>query len=146
VSLIFTTTICSIGPSLLDVPSTFLIYIGLSIFFNLNPYFLMNSELITNPVAPLSNNASTITSSCISILSSPIFTITSLSSFSLFGSQQNVLSITLEIIFSFVYCFLYIPVFCPLQFCLLFLYFYNFLLYVQNLHSCSSFYFLNLLL
>ena len=142
---------CFISPSLLDVPFTFLIYIDLSIFFNLNPCFLVNSELITNPIAPLSNNASTITPSCVSILSSSIFTITSLSSFSLFKSQQDVLSITLESIiyllllrlnqgvlslapylnycfvyfllqlFSFVYCFLYIPVFYPLQFCLLFL-------------------------
>ena len=38
----------------------------------------MNSELITNPVAPLSNSASTVIPSCVSILSSPIFTVTSL--------------------------------------------------------------------
>ena len=67
--------------SLLNILSTFLTYIGLSILFNLNPYFLANSELITKPIAPLSNNASTVTSSCGSILSSPIFTITSLSMF-----------------------------------------------------------------
>jgi len=56
----------------------------------------MNSELITHPVVLLSNNTSTITSSCISILSSSIFIIIFLSSFSLFRSQQNILSITLE--------------------------------------------------
>ena len=56
----------------------------------------MNSELITHPVVLLSNNAFTITSSCISILSSFILTIISLSSFSLFRLQQNILSITLE--------------------------------------------------
>ena len=38
----------------------FLICIGLSNFFNLNPYFLANSELMTSPVASLSNNASTV--------------------------------------------------------------------------------------
>ena len=67
--------------SLLNIPSTFLTYIDLSILFNLNSYFLANSELITKPIVPLSNNASTVTSSCGSILSSPIFTITSLSMF-----------------------------------------------------------------
>ena len=56
----------------------------------------MNSELITHLVVLLSNNAFTITSSCISILSSFILTIISLSSFSLFRLQQNILSITLE--------------------------------------------------
>ena len=76
--------------------STFLTYIGFSIFFNLNPYFLTNSELMTSSVAPLSNNASTITLSCVSILSSLIFTVTSLRSSLLFRSQQNILSITLE--------------------------------------------------
>ena len=49
------------------------------IFFKLNPCFLANSELITNSIALLSNNASIITLSCVSILSNPIFTITSLS-------------------------------------------------------------------
>ena len=62
----------SIGPSLLNDPSTFLTCIGLSNFFNLNPFFLANSELMTNPVAPLSNNASTVIPSCVSSLSNPI--------------------------------------------------------------------------
>jgi len=73
-----TSTVFSIGPSLLNDPSTFLTCIGLSNFFNLKPYFLANSELITNPVAPLSNNASTIIPSYVSILSNSIFTVTSL--------------------------------------------------------------------
>jgi len=51
---------------------------GLLIFFSLNPCFLANSKLITSPVAPLSNNASTITPSYVSIFSSPIFTVISL--------------------------------------------------------------------
>ena len=59
----------------------FLTYIGLSNYFNLNLYFLANSELIMSPVAPLSSNASTIIPSCISILSNLIFTVTSLEGF-----------------------------------------------------------------
>ena len=49
-----------------------------------------------NPIAPLSNSASTITPSYISIFSSLIFTVTSLSISSLFRLQQVVLFITLE--------------------------------------------------
>ena len=78
---IFTSTICSIGPSLFNDPFTFLIFIGLSNFFNLNPCFYANSKLITSPVALLSNNASTIISFYISILSNPIFTVISLKGF-----------------------------------------------------------------
>ena len=77
----FTSTICFIDPSLLNEPSTFLTYIGLSSLFNLNPCFLVNSELITSPVALLSNNASTVIPSCVFILSSLIFTMTSLKVF-----------------------------------------------------------------
>ena len=69
------------GSSLFSNPSTFLTFIGLSNLFNLKPYFLANSELITSPVALLSNNTSTIIPSYVSILSSPIFTVTSLSVF-----------------------------------------------------------------
>ena len=69
------------GLFLLSDPSTFLTFISLSNFFDLNPCFLMNSELITNPVTLLSNNASTVTLSYVSILSSPIFTVTSLNNF-----------------------------------------------------------------
>ena len=54
---------------------------NISNFFNLNSCFLTNSELITNSVTPLSNNASTVTLSYVSILSSPIFTVTSLNVF-----------------------------------------------------------------
>ena len=54
----------------------------LSILFNLKSYFLVNSKLITILVILLFNNASTVTSSCMLIISSPIFTITSLKSFS----------------------------------------------------------------
>ena len=91
----FTSTIYSIGLSLLKEPSIFLTYIGLSIFFSLNSYFLVNSKLITSPVALLFNNASTITPSCVSILSKPIFTVTSLNKSPLFRLQQDILSITL---------------------------------------------------
>ena len=49
-----------------------------------------------NPIAPLSNSASTITPSYISIFSSLIFTVTSLSISLLFRLQQVVLFITLE--------------------------------------------------
>ena len=86
----------SIGLSLLKVPSIFLTYIGLSIFFNLNLYFLANSKLITNFIAPLSNNTFTVTPSCISILSNPILTVTFLNISSLFRLQQSVLSTTLK--------------------------------------------------
>ena len=75
---------------------TFLTYIGLSIFHSLNLCFLANPELITSPVAPLSNSASTVTLFCISTLFNPILTVTSLSLSSLFRSQQDILSITLE--------------------------------------------------
>ena len=69
---------------------------SLSIFYNLNPSFHVNSKLIINPIVLLSNNtnnAFTIICSCVSILSSPIFTITSLN-ISLFRLQQNILFIT----------------------------------------------------
>ena len=49
----------------------------------------------TNPIASLSNNASTVIPSYVSTLSNPIFTITSLSLFSLFRLQPAILSITL---------------------------------------------------
>ena len=91
-------TICLIGPSLLKEQSTFLTYIGFSIFFNLNSYFLTNSKLIASPIILLSNNASTIIPSCISILSSSIFTVTSLKRFSLFRLYENVFSATLLVI------------------------------------------------
>ena len=55
---------------------------GLSIFFNLNLCFLTNSKLITSPVALLSNSASTVIPSYVSILSNPTFTVTSLDNFS----------------------------------------------------------------
>ena len=74
----FTSTVCSIGPFWLNEPSIFLTYMDLSIFFSLNSYFLVNSKLITSPVAPLSNNASTIIPFWMSILSNPIFTVISL--------------------------------------------------------------------
>ena len=67
---------------LLNELSIFLIYIGLSIFLNLNFCFLKNSKLITNSVALLSNSTSTIIPSYVSTLSSLIFTITSLNNFS----------------------------------------------------------------
>ena len=135
-----------------------LTYIGLSIFFSLNLYFLTNSELITNSMTLLSNNVSTITPSCISILSSLIFTITSFNMSLLFRLQQNVFSTTLESIanllllrsnqglsdlyphLNYFVCFLlqssfsvhyfHISVFYPSQFYFLLLYSYNSLLNV----------------
>ena len=56
------------------------IYISHSIFFSLNPCFLENSELRTNPVTPLFNNTSIVISYML-ISSNPIFTITSLNRF-----------------------------------------------------------------
>ena len=50
------------------------------IFFSLNSCFLVNSKLITNSVTPLFNNTFTIIPSYLSILSSPIFIVTFLSS------------------------------------------------------------------
>ena len=91
-----TSTVYLISPSLSNELSTFLTYMGLSIFFNLNPCFLMNSKLITNFIAPLSNNAYTITPSCVSTLSSPIFTVTPLRRSPLSILHIDILSTTLE--------------------------------------------------
>ena len=126
----------------------------------------MNSELITNSIALLSSNTSTITSSCILILSNPIFTITSLNMSSLSRLHIDVFSTTLESIANLlllrpsqglpdlpphlnyiVHYFLpllasvYIPVFFPFQFCSLFPYSCNSSPNVQIHHSCSSSYF-----
>ena len=68
----FTSIVCFIGPSLLNVSSIFLTYMGLSIFFNLNLLFLVSSKLITRPTTPLSKSVSTITLSYILIISNPI--------------------------------------------------------------------------
>ena len=65
------------------------------IFFSLNPYFLENSELIISPVALIFNNPSTVTPSCILILSSFIFMVTSLNMSPLSRLQPDVLSTTL---------------------------------------------------
>ena len=63
----------------------------LSIFFNLNPCFPENFKLITNSITLLFNNTSIITSFYISLLSNPIFTITSLNNsfFSVFLTSTN---------------------------------------------------------
>ena len=58
----------------------------------------MKSELITNSMAPLSNKASTITPSYISILSNPIFTATSLNMSLLSRLHVDVFSTTLKTI------------------------------------------------
>ena len=91
-------TICLIRPSLLKEQSTFLTYMGFSIFFNLNSCFLTNSKLIASLIVLLSNNASTIILSCISILSSSIFTVTSLKRSPLFRLYENVFFATLLVI------------------------------------------------
>ena len=88
----FHNTVFSIDPSLLNVLFTFLTYIRFFVFFNLNLCFLANSELITNPIALLSNSVSSVTPSCVSTLSGPIFTMTSLSRSPLFRLQQDILS------------------------------------------------------
>ena len=84
----FTSTIYSIDLSLLKEPSTFLTYMGFSIFFSLNLYFLANLELI-------SNNASTVTFSCISILSNPVFIVTSLNMFLLSTTLLSIANLLL---------------------------------------------------
>jgi len=73
------------GPFLLNVLSMFLIYISLSIFLKLNHCFLVNLELITNSIAPLSNSNFTAISFYISIPSKPTYTVTSFRGFSQFG-------------------------------------------------------------
>jgi len=54
-------------------------------FFNLNYCFLVNLELITNSIAPLSNSTLTVISFYISIPFKPTCTITSLRGFFQFG-------------------------------------------------------------
>ena len=66
----------------LVVATTHSSYIGLSNFFFLNLFFLVNSELITNIVVLLSNNISTTIPSLLSFYFNPIFIITSLNKFS----------------------------------------------------------------
>ena len=152
----FTSTVFSISLSLLNIPSTFLTYISCLIFFSLNPCFLANSELMTNPVAPLSNNASTVISFCISILSSSIFTVTSLSMFLLSRLQQDILFTTLLSIANMLllrsnWGLLDLPphLNCPYYFycsCISFFFlcpwfiFYNFTLDGQILHNYRSFF------
>ena len=143
---------------MLNVPSTFLMYIGFSIFFNLNSCFLENSELITNPIALLSNSTPTVTPSYILILSKLIFTITSLSISPLSRLHVDILFTTLNSIANLLllmrpnwglldlyphlnyylvhflplsFFFSCIPVFFSPQFCSLFLYFYSSLPNVQ---------------
>ena len=68
---------------------------GFFYFLYFESLFSGELELITILVAPLSNNTSTITPSYISILSSSIFTVTSLNMFSLSRLQPDILSTTL---------------------------------------------------
>ena len=151
------------GPSLFSDPSAFLTFIGLSNLFNLKPCFLANSELITSSVALLFNNTSTVTLSCVSILSSPIFTVTShrglsfLVSFLLpsdsnvpaFISVANTLNLLWEssrvtldspslLNYLNVCNFPWTPIFFPL---LSFPCFYSDRPYTQILCRCSSFFF-----
>ena len=65
-------------------------------FYSLNPCFLANFKLITSSIALLFNNTSTVTPSCLSILSKPIFTVTSFNMSLLSRLQHNLLSISLE--------------------------------------------------
>jgi len=70
--------------------------ISFSIFFNLDPYFLVNSELITKPIILLFNNTSTVTPSHKLILLSPIFTITFFKRF-LFELQLDKFSLSITL-------------------------------------------------
>ena len=152
-------TICLIGLFLFKEPSIFLMYIGLSIFFSLNLYFFANSGLITSSVAPLSNNTSTVISSCISILSNPIFTVTSLKRSPLSKLHVDILSTTLESITNLLlllrsnwdpldlcpylnYCYCSLSLFF---YSYPFFYFCNFSSYVQILYSYNNFCFFSYL-
>ena len=92
---------CMYNKLLLVEETIHILYIYRSFyFFDLNPYFLANSKLITSSITLLSNNVFTVTLSCISILLSLIFTITSLNIFLL---QQDVFSITLVSVVNLLY-------------------------------------------
>ena len=67
------------GPLLLFVLSTFLTGIDLSNFCSLNPFLAAVLLSINIPIALLSKSALTVTPSCISNFSTPIFNYTSLS-------------------------------------------------------------------
>ena len=149
----FTSIVFSIGPSLFNILFTFFTYIGLSIFFNLNLYFLVNSEIMTNSIALLSNNASIVTPSYVSTLSNPIFTITSLNMSPLSRLYVDVLSTILESIANLVLLrssqglpdllphlnyFVHIPVFFLLLLCSLSFYSCSFLPYIQVPHNCNN--------
>ena len=113
------------------------------IFFNLNFFSLTYSELITKPIALLSNKVSTVISSYISIFSNPIFTVTFFNNsspsvfltftslflfsfFSFFSSFFNLFAIYLHLIlfhlfeslcinsfFSLLFLFLQLQAICP---------------------------------
>ena len=98
----------------------FLIYIGLSNFFFLNLFFLMNSKLITNLVILLSNNASTTIPSLSSSYFDFIFTVTSLNNFFSFSTLlllfsapiiHTSTSFSFFNLFSLKIVFLYFPIF-----------------------------------
>ena len=139
---------------MLSKPSTFLTYMDLSNFFNLNPCFLVNFKLITNYIALLSNNVSTVIPSCISILSKPIFTVTFLKRSPLsrlhnifFVILLNIVNLLLLLRFSWdsldLYPHLnyyYCPLF-PFSCSSLLPYFYNTLLNIQNPHIYNNFYY-----
>ena len=114
-------------------------YINWSFYFF--PYFLANFKLITNSVVLLSNNASTVIPSCMSILSSLIFTITFLNIFPLSRLYVDVFSTTLASIANILLLrpsqglldilphlnfFVHISVLFSSQFCSLFFCFYSF--------------------
>ena len=120
--------------------------------FQFEPCFLTNSELITNPITSLSNSASTVIPSCVSTLSNPIFTVTSLKRSPLSRLQQDVLFITLLSIANLLLllrsnwdpldlCPL-LNYYCPLQFpssnSYPFSYSYSVLLNIQNPHRHNN--------
>ena len=146
-----TSTVCLIGPCSKNHP--YFSHIWACLFFYLNPCFLANSKLITSPVVLLFNNAFTIIPYCVSILSNPIFTVTSLKRSSLSKLYEDVFSATLESIanlllllrsnwdsldlcshLNYYYCPSLASFFCSS----LFPYFCSFLPYVQNLHMYNN--------
>ena len=76
-------------------PLSVLLVVNIHFYHVLDWSLLVKRAIHISYIVPLSNNASTVTPSCISILSSPIFTITSLSVFLLLRLHALLFSTTL---------------------------------------------------
>ena len=127
-------------------------YRGLSNLFSLKPYFLANSKLITSPIVPLSNNAFILIPFYVSILSKPIFTVTSLKRSPLSRLHEDIFSATLLSIANLLlllrsswdlldlyshlncYCLLLAPFFCLFPFS----YSYSILPNIQNPYKYNN--------